>query len=84
MVERPFTVRWDVGSILHGGPIELYQCIRTGLTNAVVCAILSMVHIKDYMLLIVKRVIIFPIRIIIYHMSDAIQSYIKCVECVIK
>ena len=39
-------VGWVVGSILHGGPIELFlvssQCSTTGVTKAVVCIILSM------------------------------------------
>ena len=38
-------VRWVVGSIHHGGPIELFsrssQCSTTGVTKAVVCVILS-------------------------------------------
>ena len=38
-------VRWVVGSILHGGPVELFpcfsQCSMTGVTKAVVCIILS-------------------------------------------
>ena len=39
-------VRWVVGSILHGGPIELFYrsslCSTTGVTKAVVCVIMSM------------------------------------------
>ena len=38
-------VRWVVGSILHDGPIELFlvpaSVLTTGVTKAVVCAILS-------------------------------------------
>ena len=37
-------VRWVVGSILHGGPIELFLIpagVMTGVTKAMVCAILS-------------------------------------------
>ena len=38
-------VRWVVGSILHGGPTELIsrsrKCSTTGVTKAVVCAIMS-------------------------------------------
>ena len=38
-------VRWVVGSILHGGPIELVlvpvSVPRFGVTKAVVCVILS-------------------------------------------
>ena len=38
-------VRWVIGSILHGGPIELLhflsQCSTTGVTKTVVCVILS-------------------------------------------
>ena len=41
-ITEPYLV---VGSILHGGLIELFlvpsQCSTTGITNAVVCAILS-------------------------------------------
>ena len=34
--------RWVVGSILHGGPIELFLVpASAGETKAVVCAILS-------------------------------------------
>ena len=43
--ERSLMVRWVDGSIFHGGPIELFlrsiQCFTTGVTKAVVCAILS-------------------------------------------
>ena len=36
-------VPWVVGSILHGGPIELFVVpASAGVTKAVVCAILSM------------------------------------------
>ena len=51
-------LRWVVGSILHGvDPIELFlvpaSCSMTGVTKAVVCAILSgMMHIKEPLLLI--------------------------------
>ena len=37
-------VRWVVGSILHGGRIELFlvlASVQTVLTKAVVCAMLS-------------------------------------------
>ena len=34
-------VRWVDGSILHGGPIELFLVPATGVTKAVVCVILS-------------------------------------------
>ena len=34
-------VPWVVGSILHGGPIELFV-VPASVTKAVVCAILSM------------------------------------------
>ena len=38
-------VQWVVGSILHGGPIELFLvpaiASTTGVTKAVVCVILS-------------------------------------------
>ena len=48
-----------IGSILHGvDPLSYFssgQCSRTGVTKAVVCAILSgMVHIKEPLLLIGK------------------------------
>ena len=43
--ERSLMVRWVVGSILHGGPIELFlvpsKCFTTGVTKAVVCVIMS-------------------------------------------
>ena len=38
MVERPLMVRWVVGSIIYGGPIELST---TSETKAVICAIVS-------------------------------------------
>ena len=45
VVERPLMVRWVVGSILHGGPIEFVsrsiQCSTTGITKIVACALLS-------------------------------------------
>ena len=42
MVERLLIVRWIVGSITHGGPIELFLVTATtGVTKVVVCAILS-------------------------------------------
>ena len=49
-------VRWVVGSILHGGPIELFlvpaSASRHGLTKAVLChSICGMVHIKEPLLL---------------------------------
>ena len=37
-------VQWVVGSILHGGPIELFlvpASAMTGVTKALVCVILS-------------------------------------------
>ena len=43
-------VQWVVGSILHGGPIELFLVpAKTGVTKA--C---GMVHIKEPLLLIRK------------------------------
>ena len=53
-------VRWVVGSIPHGVPISTIphssQCSATGVTEAVVCAILSVgwLHIKKTLLLIEK------------------------------
>ena len=42
---RSLMVRWVVGSILHGGSFDDFsrssQCSTTGVTKAVVCAILS-------------------------------------------
>ena len=33
-------VRWVVGSILHGGPTEIFcQCSTTGVTKVVVCVL---------------------------------------------
>ena len=34
-------VRWVVGSILHGGPIELFLVPASGVSKVVVCVILS-------------------------------------------
>ena len=36
-----FYLKTIVGSILHGGPIELFLVLVTGVTKAVVCVILS-------------------------------------------
>ena len=39
-------VLWVIGSILHGGPIELFlvlNCSTNGVTKAVVCVILAVV-----------------------------------------
>ena len=51
-------VRWVVGSILHGvDPLSyfLFQpVLHTIVTKAMVCAILSVVHIKEPLLLIKK------------------------------
>ena len=50
-------VRWVVGSILHGGPIELFlvpaKNSTTGVKKVVVCVILfgGMMHIKEPLLL---------------------------------
>ena len=32
-------VQWVVGSISHGGPIELFFIPATGVTKAIVCSI---------------------------------------------
>ena len=44
IVEHYVMVRWIIGSIPRGGPIEQFphsiQCSTTGLTKAMVCAIL--------------------------------------------
>ena len=47
-------VRWIVGSILYGGPIELFLVPASDLTKAVVCGIRGMIHIKEPLLLIGK------------------------------
>ena len=51
-----FGARFSSESIPYGKPIELFvsprQCSTTGVTEAVVCAILSLVHIKNPLLLI--------------------------------
>ena len=39
-------VRWVVGSILHGGPIELF------LVSGMYVSVCTMVHIKERLLLI--------------------------------
>ena len=55
MVEHLLMVQLVVGSIPHGGSIELFQCSTAGVTKAVVYDILSgMVHIKKTLLLIRK------------------------------
>ena len=42
MVKRSLIVRWVVGSIHHGGPIEIFLVpAGAGVQKAVVCAILS-------------------------------------------
>ena len=46
MVDHPLMVQQVISSILPGGPIELFlvrssQCSTSGVTKAVVCAILS-------------------------------------------
>ena len=73
--------RCVVGSIIHGGAISRSsQCSTTGVTKAVVCAILcGMVHIKEPFLLIGKSSPCggrgFPLLamlIVLYHMSDTI------------
>ena len=40
-VERSLMVRWVVGSILHGVDPLSYFSFQIGVTNAVVCVILS-------------------------------------------
>ena len=52
-------VRWVIGSILHGGPIELFlipvSTPTTGVTKVVVCyPVCGMMHIKEPLLLIGK------------------------------
>ena len=50
-----FMVRWVVGSIPPGGPIELLLNSRSRQCFTIdVCAILSVMHIKDPLLLIGK------------------------------
>ena len=77
-----------------GGPIELSrssQCPTTGVTKAVVCAILSVVHIKEPLLLIGKSSPCggsgFPLSRSQWSFTICPTSYnskIKCVECVVK
>ena len=44
-------MRWVVGSILHGGP-SFTQCSTTGITKAVVCAVMwGDAYIQDSLLL---------------------------------
>ena len=54
MLKRPLTVRWAVGSIIHGGLFLVpASALRLdSIPNAVVC---GMVHIKDPLLLIKKN-----------------------------
>ena len=54
MVERKLMMRWVVGSIHHGGPIELYlvpaSAPRLLITKALVCGIVSVRFSRiDYM-----------------------------------
>ena len=48
LVKHLLMVQWVLGSIPHGGPIALFlipdssQCSITGITKAVVCAIVSL------------------------------------------
>ena len=72
-------VRWVIGSILHGAISRSSQCSMTVVTKAVVCVILcGMMHMKEPLLLIGKSSPCggsgFPlaIRVVLYHMSDAI------------
>ena len=43
-------VRWVIGSIFHGGPIELFLVPASGVTKAVLCVVLS-VDIKPLLLI---------------------------------
>ena len=59
IVEHLLVVWWLFGSISHGGPIEPFHipasCSMTGVTKAVVCAILfGLVVIEQPLLLIIK------------------------------
>ena len=49
-------VRLVIGSIPHGGPIELFLYSTTCITKVMVCVILSgIMHAKESMLLIGKN-----------------------------
>ena len=78
-------VRWVVGSILRGGPTELFlvpasECSTTGVTKVVVCVIpvCGMMHIKEPLLLIGKNSpcggsgFSLSLYVVFYYMSDAI------------
>ena len=59
MVERSLLVQWAVGSILLGRLIDPFfrsnHCFTTGVSNVMVCTILSVgSYIKDPLLLIEK------------------------------
>ena len=42
MIEQSLMVQRVIGSIPHGGPISHFsQCSTTGVTMAVICAVLS-------------------------------------------
>ena len=43
-------VQWVIGSILHGGPIELFIIPGCGMC----CPVCGMVHIREHLLLIRK------------------------------
>ena len=87
LVERPLIVRWVVGSMPHGGLIELIL-VTDGVPKSVVCGILSyMVHIKDPLLLIRYSPCNggggFPLAILVvrYHVH---YITVNCVQCVVK
>ena len=70
-------VRWVVGSILHGGPIELFLLSATSrITKAVVCTIMSVVWCMKRTLAANRRgwqrVSTLAIFVVLYHMSDVI------------
>ena len=75
-VERSLMVRWVVGSILHGvDPLSYFSfqpVLRINKGRGMYYPVCGMVHIKEPLLLIDKRVSFLTIRMVLNHMSDAI------------
>ena len=61
MVDRVLIVRWVVGSIPHGGPIELFQLFQPvdhdwiNKGCSICYSVYGMVHIKNNLLLFKKN-----------------------------
>ena len=85
-------VRWVVGSILHGGPIELFLVpARCNKGRGMCYPVCGMMHIKEPLLLIEKISPVggsgFPLSLSEWCFTICLTPYnlkIKCVECVVK